>query len=74
MKTLVIHPSDVTTDFLKVIYSDLDCTIINTNISHSKLKQLIKENDKIVMLGHGTEEGLLGFKRFVINSQLVYLL
>ena len=43
MKTLVIHPTDKSTDFLTVIYSDLDCTVLRDNISHSKLKKLIKE-------------------------------
>lgn len=74
MKTLVIHPKDTTTDFLSEIYSDKDWTVITTNISKSKLKTLIKEHDRIVMLGHGTEHGLIGYNRFIINSELVYLL
>lgn len=74
MKTLVIHPKDTSTDFLSDIYSGKDWTVITTNISKSKLKTLIKEHDRIVMLGHGTENGLIGFDRFVINSELVYLL
>jgi hypothetical protein len=51
MKTLVIHPKDSTTDFLSVIYSDKDWTIINTNISKKVLKEQIKTHDRIVMLG-----------------------
>ncbi len=74
IKTLVIHPQDVTTDFLKIIYSDKDWTVINHNVSTKILKQQIKEHDKIIMLGHGTEEGLLGFNRFMIDSSLVYML
>lgn len=75
MKTLVIHPFDVTTGFLEEIYSTKsDWTLIDTNVSHSHLKKAIKEHDKIVMLGHGTEHGLLGFNRLVIKSDLVYLL
>lgn len=74
MKTLVIHPKDSTTDFLSEIYSDKDWTVINENPSTKKLKELIKSHDRIVMLGHGTERGLIGFKRLVINSGLVYLL
>ena len=49
-----------------------DC--INTNTSKSFLKQQIILHDRIIMLGHGTEEGLIGFNRFFINSSLVYLL
>lgn len=74
MKTLVIHPKDSTTDFLSEIYSNKDWTVINTNPSKKSLKELIKKHDRIVMLGHGTEEGLIGFKRFVIDSTWVYLL
>lgn len=59
MKTLVIHPKDQTTDFLSVIYDDKDWTIINTNVSKSYLKTQIKSHDRIVMLGHGTDKGLL---------------
>lgn len=74
MKTLVIHPKDSTTDFLCEIYKDKNWTIINTNISKKLLKEQIKKHDRIVMLGHGTEKGLLGFDKFVIDSSWVYLL
>lgn len=74
MKTLVIHPKDSTTDFLCEIYSDKDWTVINTNISKKLLKDKIKSHDRIVMLGHGTEKGLFGFDKYVIDSTWVYLL
>jgi len=74
MKTLIIHPKDSTTDFLTEIYSDKDWTVINSNVSSKFLKEQIKLHDRIVMLGHGTEQGLIGFNKFVINSSLVYLL
>lgn len=38
MKTLAIHPKDITTDFLSEIYSDKDWTVITENISKKKLK------------------------------------
>jgi hypothetical protein len=74
MKTLVIHPKDSTTDFLSEIYSDKEWTVINTNTSKKLLNEQIKTHDRIVMLGHGTEKGLLGFNKFVIDSTWVYLL
>ena len=74
MKTLVIHPFDITTGFLEDIYIDKDWTVVDWNPSKCGLKNLIKEHDRIIMLGHGTEDGLLGYNRFVINSELVYLL
>jgi hypothetical protein len=74
MKTLIIHPKDSTTDFLSNIYLGKNYTIINTNVSKSFLKKQIKIHDVIYMLGHGTENGLLGYNRFVIDSTYVYLL
>jgi hypothetical protein len=74
MSILVIHPKDSTTDFLKIIYRDLNCTVIDFNISKSKLRTLINNHDRIIILGHGTEKGLLGFDRFIIDSNYVYLL
>lgn len=75
MKTLVIHPFDVTTGFLSVIYEGKkDWTVIDTNVSTKFLKKQIKNHNRIVMLGHGSEDGLFGFGRLIIDSTLVYLL
>lgn len=74
MKTLVIHPKDVTTDFLSKIYLDKDWYVISDNISKSGLKSQIKSHDRIIMLGHGTSDGLIGHGRLIIDSSLVYLL
>ena len=74
MTTLVIHPQDSTTKFLSEIYFDKGWTVINTNTSKKILKQQIKAHDRIVMLGHGTKYGLIGYKKLVIDSSWVYLL
>ena len=74
MKTLVIHPTDSTTDFLSEIYSDKVWTVITTNPSKKYLIEQIKEHERIVFLGHGSEKGMFGFGRLVIDSDLVYLL
>jgi hypothetical protein len=76
MRTLVIHPKDITTNFLSEIYIDKDWTVITENISKSQLKLEIIHHDRIIMLGHGSEDGLFDLKnyRFVISSELVYLL
>ena len=75
MKTLVIHPKDYTTDFLSVIYENENFTVINDmNVSKRYLKEQIKNHDRIIMLGHGTNQGLLGNRAFVIDSDWVYLL
>lgn len=75
MKTLVIHPLDSSTEFLSEIYDDMDWTIIKDNkISKSNLKKTIKVHDRIIMMGHGSENGLFGDKKMMIDSSFVYLL
>ena len=75
MKTLVIHPKDSTTDFLSAIYADCDdWDVINTNCSKSHLCSQIKSHDRIIMMGHGTDQGLIGYDHYVIDSRVVYLL
>ena len=77
MKTLVIHPEDTSTDFLSVIYAGKNWTLISDiHVSKKELKAQIKAHDRIVMLGHGTEEGMGDMinMRFLIDSGMVYLL
>jgi len=77
MKTLVIHPFDLSTLFLCSIYLNMDdCTVIRSNVSNKELIRLIDLNDRIIMLGHGTELGLIGFNKtkYVINSKHINLL
>jgi hypothetical protein len=70
MKTLVIHPDDTSTDFLKVIYDDKDWNVITSHKSKSQLKDLIQEHDRIVMLGHGSGGGLIGDLGYEIDGSL----
>ena len=70
MKVLVIHPKDVTTDFLSNSYNS-DFTVIRTEISDTILKKLIRSHDIIIMMGHGTQDGLIGFGRTYIGSDFV---
>lgn len=74
MKTLVIHPFDHTTQFLKGIYEGKDWTVITENPSKRLIFESLKEHDRIIMLGHGTQHGLIGYNRFIIDSNWVYLL
>ena len=80
MKTLLIHPKDPTTDFLSIIYSDYkndeNWTIINEYIGKRLIKKAIKEHDRIIMMGHGTEKGLYDPDTYnnIIDGSLVYLL
>jgi len=71
MKTLVIHPSDKTTDFLIPIYMDLksfpdfdDVTIIRGGLSREWVEEEIKQHDRIMMMGHGSPSGLFSVGQF----------
>ena len=67
-KTLVIHPDDRSTDFLKLIYENKnDWTIVNDcNITSIELKNLIKNHDRIIMMGHGSPSGLFNPQKYTL--------
>ena len=65
MSTLIIHPKDPSTDFLKPIYAPIqDKTVINGGIGTKELCELIRCHDRVIMLGHGTPIGLLSVGQF----------
>ena len=80
MRTLVIHPKDKTTTFLERIYRDItNTTIVTEGCRRSEILKLIRENDRVIMLGHGSPRGLLNMGQFpdcvyVVDSQMVSLL
>ena len=62
MKTLIIHPDDRSTDFLRPIYSGIKgATVLTKNVSKYRLEKEIKSHDQILMLGHGSPYGLLNY-------------
>jgi hypothetical protein len=77
MKTLVIHPEDRSTDFLKPIYTNIKRkTVLSKNISRDKLLVSIRSHDTIIMLGHGSSSGLfnvsgIGKGIMVIDESMV---
>jgi hypothetical protein len=56
--TLVIHPDDRSTDFLKPSYEDLDATVITQPNQLYNLKETVKNHNRIIMMGHGSPGGL----------------
>lgn len=60
MSTLVIHPTDRTTDCLKAVYSGIDATVINDTSNADELYELIKAADRTICVGHGLPGGLIG--------------
>jgi len=72
MKTLIIHPEDSSTDFLKTIYEDIeDKTVIDGGITKDEVKALIENHDRVMMMGHGGPSGLFGCKKFKGNDWLI---
>lgn len=77
-KTLVIHPHDETTHFLKPIYENIpNKTVITGGLFVDEVNKLIYNHDQIIMLGHGSPSGLFGinFQRsYVVGEDQVELL
>jgi len=78
MKTLIIHPKDSSTSFLDIVYKPIqDKTVITGGISKSKIKELIREHDRVMMMGHGSPGGLFAVGQFketngyIIDASLV---
>lgn len=61
--TLCFHKTDPTTTMLKQIYNGKGWDVINNSneLSEDVLHKLIDAHERIVMLGHGTSQGLIGF-------------
>ena len=72
MKTLIIHPNDKTTDFLKPIYSGIENKTVDTgDLTKDEVKDLITKHDRVIMLGHGTPFGLMAVGQFISNPVLI---
>ena len=81
MKTLIIHPEDPSTTFLDIVYTPIkDKTIVDGGISKTELMGLIREHDRVMMMGHGSPGGLFSIGKFknsgpyIIDQQMVPLL
>lgn len=75
--TLVIHPSDWSTDFLSLIYEDKDYDVISDcTISDHDLRAAIEAHDRIIMMGHGCNLGLFNPRKggLIINDSHADLL
>lgn len=72
MKTLIIHPDDRSTDFLKPIYEKIeDKTVITKGLSKSVVHELIDVHDRIIMMGHGCPYGLFSMGLFPDSRGLI---
>lgn len=72
MKTLVIHPDDRSTDFLKAVYRNIpNKKVITGGMSVWEVDLEIRKADRVIMLGHGTPYGLLSVGQFTGSAYVV---
>jgi hypothetical protein len=81
MKTLIIHPEDESTTFLDIVYKDIpNQTLVTGGYTKGDVQQLIREHDRIMMMGHGSPAGLFSVGAFqssngyIIDQNMVPLL
>jgi hypothetical protein len=81
MKTLIIHPEDKSTDFLKPIYAGIESKkVITGGYNSFEIKNMMKDYERIMMMGHGTVNGLfavgqfIGFPNLIIDESFVDIL
>ena len=81
MKNLIIHPKDPTTEFLSPLYANLtDKTVVTDGITKSEMRILIEIHDRIIMLGHGFQYGLInpgqfpGAGLFIVDDSMAPIL
>lgn len=68
MRTLVIHPHDESTHFLKPIYENIPHkTVITGGLYIAEVENLISMHNRIIMLGHGSPGGLFSVGQFVTS-------
>jgi len=73
-KTLIIHPKDKSTDFLKPIYEGIpNQTLVTGGTTRRELHELIKSHDRIMMMGHGYPGGLFSVGQFPASGVIVGL-
>jgi hypothetical protein len=71
MKTLIIHPDDPSTDFLDIVYKDIEDKTVITEGTKSEVLEAIQVHDRILMMGHGCPDGLFAVGQFKSNNGLV---
>jgi hypothetical protein len=81
MKTLIIHPKDESTTFLDIVYKDIpNQTLVTGGYTKGDIQQLIREHDRIMMMGHGSPAGLFSvgvfqsLNGYIIDQTMVPLL
>ena len=72
MKTLVIHAEDSSTDFLCPIYQTIeDKTVLRKGFTKKDVAEQIKIHERVLMLGHGSPDGLFSVGQFETDNSLI---
>jgi hypothetical protein len=81
MKILIVHPKDSSTSFLDIVYKPIpNKTVITGGVSKQELIELIREHDRVMMMGHGSPGGLFsvgafkGYGPYIIDREVVPVL
>ena len=72
MKNLIIHPDDRSTDFLKRIYSTAEKPTVLSEFPKDSVDEIPKEimhYDRVMMMGHGTPDGLFAMNADPIDEK-----
>ena len=65
MNSLIIHPNDESTKFLKNIYEyATNYTLVTGGVTKNKLIELINCHERIIIMGHGSPAGLFSIGQF----------
>lgn len=63
--TLIIHPKDESTDFLKPIYENIpNKKVITGGLTYEQIKEEVQNHDEVIMCGHGYAAGLFAISNF----------
>jgi hypothetical protein len=72
MKTLISHAEDSSTDFLCPIYQTIENkTVLRKGLTKNEIAEQIKIHDRVLMLGHGSPEGLFSVGQFETDNSLI---
>ena len=70
--TLIIHPEDESTSFLKHIYSNRkNVLVVSGKVTKLALLNMVLEHDRVIMMGHGSPDGLLAMNQFETDSPFI---
>ena len=65
MNTLIVHPTDKTTDFLLPIHDAVGTkTVVRGDMTKTSIADMAAKHDRFIGMGHGTPWGLMSMGRF----------